>query len=90
MTGGSRGIVVAFRQRRPESRMEPGGAAQIGETPVPCLVRLYERRDVVLNADWDRLITLILDAWCWRDPDCIAEVEDCLAHLRRWVDLDWS
>jgi len=90
MTGRSRGIVVAFRPRPPDTRGMPRGAVEIANTPVPCLVRLYERRDVVLNADWDRLITLILEAWCWRDPDCIEAVEDCLAHLRRWVDLDWS
>jgi hypothetical protein len=60
------------------------------ERPAPRVIRLYESRDVVLNTDWDRLITLVVEAWCWRDPDCMAAVEDCLAHLRRAVDHDWS
>jgi hypothetical protein len=56
----------------------------------PCLIRLYENRDAGLNADWDRLVTLVTEAWCWRDPDCVAAVEDWLARLRRSVDQDWS
>ena len=52
--------------------------------------QLYERDDDALNADWDRFMTLVVEAWCWRDPDCFAAVEKCLAHLRRSVDRDWS
>jgi hypothetical protein len=90
MTGRSRGIVVPFRRPRPDTRRMPSGAAETAKKPVPCLIRLYESRDVVLNADWDRLMTLVVEAWCWRDPDCFAAIEDCLAHLRRSVDHDWS
>jgi hypothetical protein len=68
----------------------PTGAAAIATTPPPCLIRLRERRDVDLNADWDRFITLVMEAWCWRDPDCFTALEGCLAHLRRSVDRDWS
>jgi len=82
----SRGIVVTFRPR-PCAHPIPSGPAATAKN---CLVRLCERRDVVLNANWDRLIALVLDAWFWRDPDCIAEVVDCLALLRRSVDHDWS
>ena len=31
-------------------------------------------------------MTLVVEAWCWRDPDCFAALEECLAHLRRSVD----
>jgi hypothetical protein len=90
MTGRSRGIVVPFRRPRPDTRRMPSGAAETAKKPVPCLVRFYESRDVVLNADWNRLITLVAEAWCWRDPDCVAAIEACLAHLRHSVDHDWS
>jgi hypothetical protein len=89
-TGRSRGIVVAFRRRRPDTRRMPGVRAETAKKPVPSLARLYENRDVLLNADWDRLMTLVADAWSRRDPDCVAAIEDCLAHLRRSVDHDWS
>src|SRR5262249_42800880 len=88
-TARSRAIVVAFR-RRPDTRRMPSGTAEAAKKPARCLIRLYESRDVGINAEWDRLLTFVLQAWCWRDPDCIAAVEDCLAHLRRSVDQDWS
>jgi hypothetical protein len=90
MSGGSRGIVVAFPARRPDSHQTPSGVAERAKKPVTCLVRLCESRDVVLNADWDRLISLVVDAWSWCDPDCVAAVEACIAYLRRSVDDDWS
>jgi hypothetical protein len=90
MTGRSRGIVVPFRRRRASTCRRPSGAAEAAEKVVPCLIRLYETRDVGLNAHWDRLVRCVEEAWCWRDPDCLAAVADCLAHLRRSVDHDWS
>jgi hypothetical protein len=89
MTGRSRGLVVAFR-RRLDTRRMPTGAAESAKKRGLCFFRLYDGRDVGLNVDWDRLLTLVEEAWCWRDPDCLAAVEDCLAHLRRSVDHDWS
>jgi len=88
LTEPPRGVVVAFRPRRPHARGMPGGPVKIAEKAAP-LIQLYEGRDVVLNDAWDSLLTLVLEAWCWRDPDCLAEVEACLAHLRRSVDQDW-
>jgi hypothetical protein len=84
------GIVIAFRPRRSESRQIRSRAAEIREDPASCIIRLYERADLALNAAWDRLLTLVLEAWCWRDPDCLASVEDCVAELRRAIDQDWS
>jgi hypothetical protein len=49
MTGRPRGMVVAFRRRRPGTRRMPTAAETANKT-VPCLIRLYESRDVVLNA----------------------------------------
>jgi hypothetical protein len=65
----------------------PGGGH---ETAALYLVQLHESRDAVLNADWNRLVALVEDAWCWRDPDCIAAIQACLVQLRRSVDQDWS
>ena len=84
------GIVVAFRPRRPGSRRMPSWAAQMAKKPAPCVIRLYESRDAALNAAWDRLLTLVLEAWSWRDPDCLSSVENCIADLKRAVDHDWS
>jgi hypothetical protein len=84
------GIVIAFRPRRSERRRMRSRAAEIAEHPAPCIIRSYESTDIALNAAWDRLLTLVLEAWCWRDPDCLASVKDCVAELRRAVDHDWS
>ena len=90
MVGCSRAIVVALQRRRPDTRQMPSAAAETAQKPVTCLVGLYESRDAALNADWDRFITLVAEAWCWRDPDCFAALEVSLANLRRSVDRDWS
>ena len=87
MPARSRGIVVPFRPRRPDARRVPSAGA---EKSLPCLIKLYESDEASLNADWDRFMTLVVEAWCWRDPECFAAVEKCLAHLRRSVDRDWS
>ena len=66
------------------------GPVVIAKNPAPCIIRLYESRDIALNAAWDRLLALVLEAWSWRDLDCLVSVEDCLADLRCAVDHDWS
>ena len=90
ITDRSRGIVVSFARRRSDSQQTPSETAETDRKPATCLVRLYEGRDVGLNADWDRLIRLVVEAWSWRDPDCVDAVEACIAHLRRSVEHDWS
>jgi hypothetical protein len=89
MTGRSRGTVVFFPLRRPGTRRRTGRAAAV-KKPAPGVVLLRERRDAALNAHWDHFMTLVVEAWCWRDPDCFAALEQSLAHLRRTVDRDWS
>src|SRR5262245_16365792 len=87
----SRGVVVAFRGRQRSSAPRiPSGPGGAHETAPLYLVRLYESRDAALNADWNRLVALVEEAWCWRDPDCIAAIQACLVQLRRSVDQDWS
>jgi hypothetical protein len=91
VTGRSRGMVVVFPLRRTDARRRPPSRA--AETPrkaSPGLVLLDERRDAALNAHWDHFMTLVIEAWCWRDPECFAALEGSLAHLRRAVDHDWS
>src|SRR5262249_60728816 len=90
MAGRSRGTVVLFPLERPHARGGTGRAAEAARKPAPDLVLLDERRDAALNAPWDRFMTLAIEAWCWRDPDCFAALEESLAHLRRAVDHDWS
>jgi hypothetical protein len=57
--------------------------------PFPQL-RLDPNHDVQLNATWDRLLTLAVEAWAWRDPDSFAALKDALAELHALVDRDWS
>ena len=90
MPGRSRGILISFPQRRPDDRRIPGRVGQTAKTPAPGLVSLCERHDDALNAGWDRFMTLVVEAWCWRDPDSFAALKESLAHLRRSVDRDWS
>ena len=46
--------------------------------------------DADTNAEWDVLLTRAVQAWCWRDPDSIRVVEQCLARLKVSVEVDWS
>jgi hypothetical protein len=90
VTGRARGTVVRFPSRRPEAPRSKSTAAETARKPAHEPVLLCERRDAALNAHWDRFMTLVIEAWCWRDPDCFAALEESLAHLRRAVDHDWS
>jgi len=87
----ARGTVVPFqRPRRSRIDRRARGVEAFAETPAPWLDRLFETRDVGLNGDWDRLLSLVVQAWCWRDPESVGELEQCLEMLRRVVDRDWS
>lgn len=43
-----------------------------------------------LNAAWDHLLWLAIQAWSWRDPESLGAVEDAIAALQRDVARDWS
>ena len=47
-------------------------------------------RDGVLEAAWNRLAALVAEALCWRDPESLAAVEACVAHLKVLVLADWG
>jgi hypothetical protein len=42
------------------------------------------------NATWDELTRLVLEAWCWRDPESLARLEACVGRLWLEVDREWS
>lgn len=45
--------------------------------------------DVPLNAEWDRLVHLVEEAWTWRDPETIAALGACIAKLGRRSLEEW-
>ena len=84
-----RGTVVPFeRAQRRRARHRPVDRA--ATSPAPCLDYWPQVDDLGLNADWDRLVALVMQAWCWRDPESVDAVEICLRRLRSVVDRDWS
>jgi hypothetical protein len=46
--------------------------------------------DEAANAAWDELIHAALRAWSWRDPETLDALIQQIAHVRPWVDRDWS
>jgi hypothetical protein len=83
--------VLPFRRlEHPRAGGRSQAAGGFEETSAPWLDRLFESSDGGLNAEWDRLVSLVVQAWCWRDPESVAELEACLASVRRAVDRDWS
>jgi hypothetical protein len=52
--------------------------------------REAERRDATVNAAWDGLIVLARDAWNWRDPESLAQLEAHIAALKYETLADWD
>ena len=78
-----RGIVVPFRRR-----FRSAGAMR---ATMPARRRYgSSAADDALNNEWDRLLTAVIQAWCWRDPDSVVAVERSIVQLRASVDRDWS
>jgi hypothetical protein len=48
------------------------------------------QRDASLNDDWNALAGAVAEAWCWRDPESLAAVEECLARLKAKTLADWT
>lgn len=43
-----------------------------------------------LNAAWDHLLWLAVQAWSWRDPESLASVERAASALTPDVARDWK
>jgi hypothetical protein len=46
--------------------------------------------DAALNAAWDHLLWLAIQAWSWRDPESLGAIERAVSRLARDVERDWS
>jgi hypothetical protein len=75
-------LTRARRDRRASSGDEPVAAPWLDAWP--------PHDDASVNADWDRLVALVMQAWCWRDPESIDELVRCLRTLRSVVHREWS
>lgn len=64
------------------------GPGQI-ERPPAARAALPVLDDARLNAEWDRLVALVMQAWCWRDPESIQAVDGSLQRVRGLVARDW-
>jgi hypothetical protein len=73
-----RGVVLAFRQRATDGppEIEPGAALDVA-------------RERQLNATWDRLLELTVQACTWRDPESLAAVEEVLRALMQETRREW-
>ena len=49
-----------------------------------------QQGDTILNREWDRLARLAEQAWCWRDPESIAELGACVARLGLRSLEEWT
>jgi hypothetical protein len=79
-----RSVVLPFPTQKSRDRRRKRSAATKSAR------RGVGQTDVDANAEWDVLLTRAVQAWCWRDPDSIRVVEQCLARLKVSVDADWS
>ena len=90
MTRHPTGTIVPFaRPQQPRPRRIRHARAR-AESVAPCFEDCPPLDDDQLNADWDRLVTFVMQAWCWRDPDSLDAVDRCLRRLRVVVDREWS
>ena len=70
-----------------------GGRQQAGGTGSQAVVlRPWGDRDADArrNEGWDELLRLVNQAWSWRDPETLRELDACLLHLGIAVETDWS
>jgi len=47
------------------------------------------RDDQEINAAWDDLMKLVIQAWSWRDPESLDALETVLGVLRQRIADDW-
>ena len=73
-----RGVIVDFDTRRRAMLAQRG--------PMQCV---DSRDDREINAAWDDLMKLVIQAWSWRDPESLDALETALAVLRKRIEDDW-
>ncbi|MCW5890254.1 MAG: hypothetical protein KIT14_06845 [bacterium] len=76
-----RAVVLPFPPR-------PGAERPAGCRPMPPGRSATEEHG--LNAAWDELLWLAIQAWSWRDPESLVAIEEAVAVLQREVERDWS
>jgi len=89
-TDPQRAVVLPFRTQERRGRRRSAGAAKADRRRVALLGPLIEPADLEVNAEWDLLITRAVQAWCWRDPESVRAVEECLSGIKPLVTFDWS
>ena len=73
-----RGVIVDFDSRR-RAVLAQRGLMQCVDS----------RDDRQINAAWDDLMKLVIQAWSWRDPESLDALETALAVLRKRIEDDW-
>jgi hypothetical protein len=73
-----RGVIVDFDSRR-RAMLAQRGLMQCVDS----------RDDQEINAAWDDLMKLMIQAWSWRDPESMDALETALVVLRKWIEDDW-
>ena len=78
MVSHHRGVIVDFDSRR-RAVLAQRGLMQCVDS----------RDDRQINAAWDDLMKLMIQAWSWRDPESLDALETALVVLRKWIEDDW-
>ena len=78
MVSHHRGVIVDFDSRR---------RAMLAQRGLMQCVDARDDREV--NAAWDDLMKLMIQAWSWRDPESLDALETALVVLRKWIEDDW-
>jgi hypothetical protein len=73
-----RGVIVDFDSRRRAMLAQRG--------PMQCV---DSRDDQAINAAWDALMKLVIQAWSWRDPESLDALEMALLVVRKRIEDDW-
>jgi len=66
---------------RPSSCHRHPGEPTPRTNDVISLDRYISRDDAALNAEWDRLVQLVDEAWTWRDPVTLAALGSWVVRL---------
>ena len=74
-----RGVIVDLDSRR---------RAVLAQRGLMQCVDLRDDREV--NAAWDDLMKLVIQAWSWRDPESLDALETALGVLRQRIADDWQ